>query len=101
MVQRVRTLLIRNPLQGCIGSLHSDLGRNSYYLTRSRSKEYVLASGHRSPGRYRLGTGRPSASCLKPVGLQGLPANRNECYDPSLTKGIVFVRREVNFILPL
>lgn len=77
-VRRVKALLIRkNPLQACIGSLHSDLGRNSYYLTHSRSKKYDFASGHGSPDRYGLGTGRLSPSCLKPVGLQGLSANRS------------------------
>lgn len=47
-------------LQGCTGSLHSDPARNTDYLTPSRSKKYDLASGHGSPDRYRLGTGRPS-----------------------------------------
>lgn len=63
MVWRVKTPLIRNPFQGYIAILHSDLGRNSYYLNHSRSKKYDLASSHRSPDRYRLGSGRLSASC--------------------------------------
>lgn len=47
-------------LQGCTSSLHSDPARNTDYLMPSRSKKYDLASGHGSPDRYRLGTGRTS-----------------------------------------
>lgn len=47
-------------LQGCTSSLRSDPARNPDYLTPSRSKKYDLTSGHGSPDRYSLGTGRPS-----------------------------------------